>query len=92
MNIANYFISDSVSATRVYFSNLAHSNRAAKIIHSYFVRSKFQNETYIFQKSIKFEEFMTNLSEVSQEEVSENQVIRSRVAKTQQLDAERLIF
>ena len=33
---------------------------------------------------------MTNLSEVSQEEVSENQVIRSRVAKTQQLDAERL--
>ena len=35
---------------------------------------------------------MTNLSEVSQEEVSENQVIRSRVAKTQQLDAERLNF
>ena len=33
---------------------------------------------------------MTNLSEVSQEEVSENLVIRSRVAKTQQLDAERL--
>ena len=33
---------------------------------------------------------MTNLSEVIQEEVSENQVIRSRAAKTQQIDAERL--
>ena len=34
---------------------------------------------------------MTNLSIVSQNEVSKNQVIRSRVAKTQQPDAERLI-
>ena len=34
---------------------------------------------------------MTNLSIVSRDEVSENQVIRSRVAKTQQLDAERLM-
>ena len=34
---------------------------------------------------------MTNLSIVSQDEVSENQVIRSRVAKTQQPDAERLM-
>ena len=34
---------------------------------------------------------MTNLSIISQDEVSENQVIRSRVAKTQQPDAERLI-
>ena len=33
---------------------------------------------------------MTNLSIISQDEVSENQVIRSRVAKTQQPDAERL--
>ena len=33
---------------------------------------------------------MTNLSIVSQNEVSKNQVIRSRVAKTQQPDAERL--
>ena len=33
---------------------------------------------------------MTNLSIVSQDEVGENQVIRSRVAKTQQPDAERL--
>ena len=33
---------------------------------------------------------MTNLSKVSQGEVSENQVIRSRVAETQQPDAERL--
>ena len=33
---------------------------------------------------------MTNLSIVSQDEVSENQVIRSRVAKTQQPEAERL--
>ena len=35
---------------------------------------------------------MTNLSIISQDEVSENQVIRSRVAKTQQPDAERLKF
>ena len=35
---------------------------------------------------------MTNLSIVGQEEVSENQVLRSRVAKTQQPDAERLII
>ena len=34
---------------------------------------------------------MTNLSIVSQDEVSENQVIRSNVAKTQQPDAERII-
>ena len=34
---------------------------------------------------------MTNLSIVSQDKVSENQVLRSRVAKTQQPDAERLI-
>ena len=33
---------------------------------------------------------MTNLSILSQDEVSENQVIRSRVAKTQQPDAKRL--
>ena len=33
---------------------------------------------------------MTNLSIASRDEVSENQVIRSRVAKTQQPDAERL--
>ena len=33
---------------------------------------------------------MTNLSKISQDEVSENQVRRSIVAKTQQLDAERL--
>ena len=33
---------------------------------------------------------MTNLSIVSQDEVSENQVLRLRVAKTQQPDAERL--
>ena len=33
---------------------------------------------------------MTNLSIVSQDKVSENQVLRSRVAKTQQPDAERL--
>ena len=33
---------------------------------------------------------MTNLSIVSREEVSENQFIWSRVAKTQQPDAERL--
>ena len=33
---------------------------------------------------------MTNLSKVSQDEVSKNQVIRSNVAKTQQPDAERL--
>ena len=33
---------------------------------------------------------MTNLSIICQDEVSENQVIRSRVAKTQQPDAERL--
>ena len=33
---------------------------------------------------------MTNLSIVSQDEVSENQVIRSGVAKTQQPGAERL--
>ena len=33
---------------------------------------------------------MTNLSIVSRDEVSENQAIRSRVAKTQQPDAERL--
>ena len=33
---------------------------------------------------------MTNLSLVSRDEVSENQIIRSRVAKTQQPDAERL--
>ena len=33
---------------------------------------------------------MTNLSKVSQDEVSKNQVIRSIVAKTQQPDAERL--
>ena len=90
LNIANYFISDSVSATRVYFSNLALSNRAAKIIPTYFVRSKFQNETYIFWESNKYETFMTNLSNVSQDEVSEKQVVRSRVAKTQQPDAERL--
>ena len=35
---------------------------------------------------------MTNLSIVSRDEVSENQVIRSNVAKTQQPDAERLKF
>ena len=35
---------------------------------------------------------MTNLSIVSRDEVSENQLIRSRVAKTQQPDAERLII
>ena len=35
---------------------------------------------------------MTNLRIVSRDEVSENQVIRSRVAKTQQPDAERLIY
>ena len=35
---------------------------------------------------------MTNLSKVSQDEVSKNQVIRSNVAKTQQPDAERLIY
>ena len=92
LNIANYFISDSVSAIRVYFSNLALSNRAAKIIHSYFVWSKFQNETYIFWESKKIEEFMTNLSIVGQEEVSENQVLRSNVAKTQQPDAKGLIW
>ena len=34
---------------------------------------------------------MTNLSLVSPDGVSENQVIRSNVAKTQQPDAERLI-
>ena len=33
---------------------------------------------------------MTNLSIVGWDEVSENKVIRSRVAKTQQPDAERL--
>ena len=33
---------------------------------------------------------MTNLSIVSQDEVSENLVVRSRVAKTQQPGAERL--
>ena len=33
---------------------------------------------------------MTHLSIVNQDEVSENQVLRSRVAKTQQPDAERL--
>ena len=33
---------------------------------------------------------MTNLSKVSQDEVSKNQVIRSNVAKTQQPDAEGL--
>ena len=33
---------------------------------------------------------MTNLSIISQDEVNENQVIRSCVAKTQQPDAERL--
>ena len=33
---------------------------------------------------------MTNLRIVSQDEVGENQVIKSRVAKTQQPDAERL--
>ena len=90
LNIGNNFISDSVSATSVYFLNLALSNRAAKIIHSYFVWSKFQNETYIFWESEKFEEFMTNYSILSRDEVSENQVIRSCVAKTQQPDAERL--
>ena len=87
--IANYFIRNSVSAIRVYFSNLALSNRVAKIIHSYFVWSKFQNESYIFWKNKKFEE-LTNLSIVCQEKVSENQVLRSRVAETQQPDAERL--
>ena len=35
---------------------------------------------------------MTNLSKVSQDEVSKNQVIRSNVAKTQQPDAERLTY
>ena len=35
---------------------------------------------------------MTNLSIVIQDEVSENQVIRSRVAKTQQPGAERLKY
>ena len=35
---------------------------------------------------------MTNLSIVSSDGVSENQVIRSNVAKTQQPDAERLII
>ena len=35
---------------------------------------------------------MTNLSLVSPDGVSENQVIRSNVAKTQQPDAERLIY
>ena len=90
LNIANYFISDSVLVTRVYFSNLALSNRVAKIINSYFVWSDFQNETYIFWKSKKIEEFMINLSIFSQDEVSENQVIRSNVAKTQQPDAEGL--
>ena len=89
LNIANYFISNSVSAIRVYFSNLALSNRVAKIIHSYFVWSKFQNESYIFWKNKKFEE-LTNLSIVCQDKVSENQVLRSRVAETQQPDAERL--
>ena len=34
---------------------------------------------------------MKKLSIISQDEVSENQVIRLRVAKTQQPDAERLI-
>ena len=34
---------------------------------------------------------MKNLSMVSRDEVSEYQVIKSRVAKTQQPDAERLI-
>ena len=34
---------------------------------------------------------MKNLSILSQDEFSENQVIMSRVAKTQQPDAERLI-
>ena len=34
---------------------------------------------------------MTNLSIVGQDEVGENQVTRSNVAKTQQPDAERLI-
>ena len=33
---------------------------------------------------------MTNLSIVSQDEASENQVLRLRVAKTQQPDTERL--
>ena len=33
---------------------------------------------------------MTNLSIVGQDEVGENQVTRSNVAKTQQPDAERL--
>ena len=35
---------------------------------------------------------MTNLSIVSPDGVSENEVIRSNVAKTQQPDAERLIL
>ena len=35
---------------------------------------------------------MTNLSIVGQDEVGENQVTMSRVAKTQQLDAERLKY
>ena len=35
---------------------------------------------------------MTNLSILSQDEVRENQVIRLRVAKMQQPDAERLII
>ena len=35
---------------------------------------------------------MTNLSIDSQDEVSENQVVRSHVAKTQQPDAERLKY
>ena len=90
--MANYFISKSVSGIRVYFSNLALSNRAAKIIHSYFVWSKFQNESYIFWKSKKFQEFMTNFSKISLDGVSENQVLRSNVAKTQQPDAKGLMI
>ena len=35
---------------------------------------------------------MTNLSIVGQDEVGENQVTRSNVAKTQQPDAERLRY
>ena len=45
---------------------------------------------HIYSESKKFEKFMTNLSIVSQDKVSEYQLIRSHVAKTQQPDAERL--
>ena len=59
---------------------------------THILSDQITKRTYIFWESEKFEGFKTNWSIVSQDEVNENQVIRFRVAKTQQPDAERLTF